>query len=176
MAQDWLAPHALRYRYLMLTAAARCDLHGLIVGTDGRCTRCIKEEARGHTLRIYRLIGAVSGIVLFLFGLFHVVTTIRSSLIGREASSVAAVTSTAPASDAVLVYTTSSCPWCRKAKAWLDQRGVAYTERNVDQDPEAETEFKRLAGGHGVPTFVVNGTVQSGYSVAWLESTFPRKP
>ncbi len=35
----------------------------------------------------------------------------------------------------VLIYTTSWCPFCRRAKALLKEKGVAFTELDIEADP-----------------------------------------
>ena len=54
----------------------------------------------------------------------------------------------------VVVYTSSTCPYCTLAKEYLDEKGVEYTEKNVQNDPEARKEL--MAMGHmGVPVVVI---------------------
>ena len=37
----------------------------------------------------------------------------------------------------VVIYTTTSCVYCRSAKAWFSARGVPYTEVDVTGDDAA---------------------------------------
>lgn len=37
----------------------------------------------------------------------------------------------------VEIYTWSTCPFCRRAKKLLDQKGIPYTEYNIDDDEAA---------------------------------------
>lgn len=53
----------------------------------------------------------------------------------------------APASGGVLIYATSHCPHCRAAKALLSGKGVAFTEIDVDRDPEAARAMVAASGG-----------------------------
>lgn len=39
---------------------------------------------------------------------------------------------------------TPSCTSCRKAKAWLDEHEVEYTERNIFVDPLSKAELKYI--------------------------------
>jgi GrxC family glutaredoxin len=58
----------------------------------------------------------------------------------------------------VEIYTTGFCPYCLKAKALLDKKGVAYVERRVDQDPALVDEAVRRSGGRTtVPQIFING-------------------
>jgi glutaredoxin 3 len=52
---------------------------------------------------------------------------------------------------AVVIYTTTYCPYCIRAKRLLDSKQVAYREINVDNDPAQRREMTRLAGRHTVP-------------------------
>lgn len=56
------------------------------------------------------------------------------------------------------MYTTSWCGDCRRAKRFLRERGVAFREVNIDEEPDAEELVLRVNQGHRkVPTFDVNG-------------------
>ena len=37
----------------------------------------------------------------------------------------------------VTVYSKNNCPFCVRAKALLESRGVPYTEVNIENDPES---------------------------------------
>jgi glutaredoxin len=37
----------------------------------------------------------------------------------------------------VTIYSKNNCPFCDRAKALLESRGVAYTEVNIENDPES---------------------------------------
>jgi glutaredoxin 3 len=47
----------------------------------------------------------------------------------------------------VTIYTTPWCPYCKAAKALLAQKGVAFTEIDVDGKPELRQEMTARAGG-----------------------------
>lgn len=65
----------------------------------------------------------------------------------------------------VTFYSASWCGWCRKTRALLTELGVAYSERDIDKDPNARSEMLRLTGGAlGVPVLDIGGTVVRGYS------------
>lgn len=77
----------------------------------------------------------------------------------------------------VKMYTTTWCPDCRMAKRFLDQRGIAYDEINIEETPGA-AEFV-MSVNHGkrkVPTFVVGSDSFhcSPYNQAILEEKFGR--
>lgn len=56
------------------------------------------------------------------------------------------------------LYTTAWCGDCRRAKQFLNERGVAFAEINVDEDPEAEELVLRVNNGRRkVPTIHFDG-------------------
>ncbi len=58
----------------------------------------------------------------------------------------------------IKMYTTTWCPDCRLAKRFLDERGVAYQEINIDRNPEAvDIVMKATGGKRQVPTFDIDG-------------------
>jgi regulatory protein spx len=44
----------------------------------------------------------------------------------------------------VTLYVTPSCTSCRKAKAWFEEYGIEYTERNILADPLTVDEIKAI--------------------------------
>jgi glutaredoxin 3 len=57
----------------------------------------------------------------------------------------------------VEIYTTALCPYCRRAKALLDKKGVAYTEYEVDVTPgKLDEMLKRSAGRGTVPQIFID--------------------
>ena len=44
----------------------------------------------------------------------------------------------------VTLYTSPSCTSCRKARAWLEEHTIAYTERNIFSEPLTIDEIKNI--------------------------------
>ncbi|GGZ48727.1 glutaredoxin 3 [Paraglaciecola chathamensis] len=56
----------------------------------------------------------------------------------------------------VEIYTKGHCPYCHRAKALLEQKGVTYTEFKVDVQPELRPEMiTRANGGSTVPQIFI---------------------
>jgi glutaredoxin 3 len=53
------------------------------------------------------------------------------------------------------LYVKTWCPWCVRAKAWLDERGYRYEEIDVEADAKDYDEMIRLSGQRFTPTLVV---------------------
>lgn len=68
----------------------------------------------------------------------------------------------------ITVFTSNTCPYCTLAKNYLNEKGVAYTEKNVQTDKEARKEL--MAMGHmGVPVLIVNGEEIVGFDKEKLD-------
>ncbi|MEV0601147.1 glutaredoxin domain-containing protein [Streptomyces sp. NPDC050315] len=56
----------------------------------------------------------------------------------------------------VTMYSTTWCGYCRRLKSQMDREGIAYTEVNIEQDPESAKLVEQVNGGNQlVPTVVV---------------------
>ncbi|NLL29870.1 MAG: glutaredoxin family protein [Clostridiales bacterium] len=63
----------------------------------------------------------------------------------------------------VKVYSTSSCPWCVKAKNYLKSINVEFEEFNVQDDMEAREEMVSKSKQMGVPVLDINGKIIVGF-------------
>lgn len=64
----------------------------------------------------------------------------------------------------IVIYTRPGCPYCAAAKADLQQRGLPYTEHNVQADATALRNMLKLNGGRRqVPTIIQDGRVTMGF-------------
>ena len=61
------------------------------------------------------------------------------------------------------MYTTDWCPYCIRAKALLEQKGVEFEEVNLAGDPKFREKIQALTGGWTVPQIVIDGTPIGGY-------------
>lgn len=60
----------------------------------------------------------------------------------------------------VTVYSTSWCGYCRIAKRFLDDQGIAYTEIDIDADEAAALRVEQWNNGNRVvPTIDFGGAV-----------------
>jgi glutaredoxin len=69
----------------------------------------------------------------------------------------------------VVIYTTSWCPSCVRAKEFLAKRGVHYREVDVESSREANEEFGRY-GGNGVPLILVGSRQFRGFNPRALDA------
>lgn len=55
----------------------------------------------------------------------------------------------------IKVYTTTTCPYCRMEKEFLDSKRVKYENIFIDQNPEKVEEMMKISGQMGVPFTVI---------------------
>jgi glutaredoxin-like YruB-family protein len=63
----------------------------------------------------------------------------------------------------VRVYSTTTCPYCKMAKEFLDEKGVSYDDLDVAVDAGARDEMIKKSGQMGVPVIDVDGEVIIGF-------------
>jgi glutaredoxin len=66
------------------------------------------------------------------------------------------------ASTRVVVYGTSTCPFCAKARAHLAKQQVAFADFNVDKSAAANQQFKALKGA-AVPVILIGDRLITGF-------------
>src|SRR5512147_398663 len=63
----------------------------------------------------------------------------------------------------IVLYCTAWCGDCRAARRFLNERGIAYEEIDIDMDPAAaEIVMKLNDGMRKVPTLDIEGKIVSG--------------
>ncbi len=66
----------------------------------------------------------------------------------------------------VIIYTTSWCPYCNRAKALLRSKEIEFDEIDVTDDPEKRAEMERLSQRRTVPQIFIDGRAIGGYDDA----------
>lgn len=65
------------------------------------------------------------------------------------------------------IYVTSWCPYCKRAIAYLNAKGVKYNEYDIENDSNAAARKKALAPNYnGIPLAVIYGKTIMGFSEA----------
>lgn len=63
----------------------------------------------------------------------------------------------------VKIYSTATCPFCKMAKQFLTEKGIAFEDFDVGEDEEKRNEMVEKSGQMGVPVIDVNGTIIVGF-------------
>ena len=61
------------------------------------------------------------------------------------------------------IYTTGTCPYCVRAKALLQAKGLDYTEVNITEDPSLAEEMVARSNQRSVPQIFIDGESIGGY-------------
>ncbi len=73
----------------------------------------------------------------------------------------------------VIVYTSSTCPYCTMTKDYLRDKNVEFEEKNVQTDAVARDEL--IAKGYtGVPVTVINGEEIVGFDKRKLDTALDK--
>jgi len=68
----------------------------------------------------------------------------------------------------VKVYSTPTCPWCKKAKQFLQSNNVPFQNLDVASDKAARDEMIKKTGQLAVPVVEIDGETTVGYDENWL--------
>ncbi len=63
----------------------------------------------------------------------------------------------------IKVYSTHHCPWCVRAKALLDARGLDYEEINISADTDRTREMVERSGRRTVPQIFIDDQPIGGF-------------
>lgn len=74
----------------------------------------------------------------------------------------------------VSLYSTPSCVYCRLAKDYFRQNGIAFSEYNVAADHRKADEMVRKSGQMGVPVIEINGKVIVGFNKPEIDRALKR--
>lgn len=77
----------------------------------------------------------------------------------------------APTVKRVLMYSTQRCGYCKKARNYFAANHIAFTEKKIDQDKEANKEYQELHAT-GVPIIFVGRKRMDGFSEGSFENLY----
>ncbi len=69
----------------------------------------------------------------------------------------------------VVIFTTPTCSWCRRAKQYLQEKKVRFKEVDVSRDESAARDLVRMTGQMGVPVILVGSRPIVGFDRAQLD-------
>jgi glutaredoxin len=76
----------------------------------------------------------------------------------------------------VVMYCTPWCPGCRRARAYLEEKGIAYVEVDISKDRTAAARVREWANGfETTPTFNIRGQILVNFDQFRLEKLLAKK-
>ncbi len=73
------------------------------------------------------------------------------------------------ADNKVVIYSTPTCPYCKRAKEYLSQKGISYNDIDVAQDKEKAKEMIQKSGQMSVPVIIIDDEIIVGFEQALLD-------
>lgn len=74
----------------------------------------------------------------------------------------------------VVLFSTSTCSWCRRAKRYLRENRVRFKEVNIERDPKAAQDLLKKTGQMGVPVIKIGGRWIVGFDQPAIEKELAR--
>lgn len=68
-----------------------------------------------------------------------------------------------------IIYTTITCPFCKMAKNYFQEHGIAYEEKDVTNDPALQQEMIQKSGQLAVPVIDIGGKIIVGFQKDQIE-------
>lgn len=78
----------------------------------------------------------------------------------------------ADAQGRVILYRTAWCGYCKRAASHMQQRGIAFLERDIESDPAIRAEYNRYGGTGGVPLMVFGQNTMAGFAAAEFDRVY----
>jgi glutaredoxin 3 len=75
----------------------------------------------------------------------------------------------------VLLFSTSTCSWCRRAKRHFREKRVPFKEINVERDPDAARDIARKTGQTGVPVIKIGSKWIVGFDRERIDEELARR-
>jgi glutaredoxin len=74
------------------------------------------------------------------------------------------------------IFVTDRCPYCKKATAYLKEKGKTFKEYNVEHDSAAAKRLRSLTEYTGVPFTLLCGQQLRGFSPASFDAALSKCP
>lgn len=74
-----------------------------------------------------------------------------------------------------VIFSTSTCSWCRRAKRYFRERGVSFKEINVERNPGAARDLVRKTGQSGVPVIKIGNAWIVGFDRERIDRELARR-
>jgi glutaredoxin 3 len=75
----------------------------------------------------------------------------------------------------VILFSTTTCSWCRRAKKYLKENKIPFKEINVERDPSAARDVARKTGQTGVPVIKIGSKWIVGFDKTTIERELARE-
>ncbi len=63
----------------------------------------------------------------------------------------------------VLIYSSSTCPYCYVVKDYLTSKGITFEEIDLDEQPKKRKEMEEISGQKNIPVILINNEAVCGW-------------
>lgn len=74
----------------------------------------------------------------------------------------------------IIVYSTTTCPYCVMVKEWLKQKKIDFIDYNVGSNQTKAKEMIQKSGQMGVPVIEINGKIIIGFDKPAIEDALKK--
>ena len=75
----------------------------------------------------------------------------------------------------VVLFSTSTCSWCHRAKRYFTEHRVPFKEIDVERDQQAARDIARKTGQTGVPVIKIGSAWIVGFDKEKIDATLGLK-
>jgi len=79
--------------------------------------------------------------------------------------------STVSHSQNVVMYSTSWCGYCKKARTYFERKNITYADYDIEKNSTAKEQYKAM-GATGVPVILVGKKRMNGFSEKGFENIY----
>jgi glutaredoxin 3 len=70
----------------------------------------------------------------------------------------------------IIVYSATWCAFCHAAKEYFDKLGIAYEDRDIEQNAEYAEQSVSKSGQRGIPVIDIDGDIIVGFDRAKIDN------
>jgi glutaredoxin len=196
--------------------ARRCNIHGLVAGSDGRCVICRRGDDMlpkpsqaliSPTTWLIVGVGVVTG-SLMIWGLNRIQERLDNKRTAQAEAPIrpanepapppepvatgwkrrpepASIATSEPTTTAdedpdaqleaakktvkITLYGTSWCPHCKRARRFMNEKGLAFTDLDIESSPTDKVLLESINPKASIPTLDIEGEVMIGWSTPRFE-------
>lgn len=74
----------------------------------------------------------------------------------------------------VKVYSTPTCPYCKKTKEWMKEKKVKFTDIDITEEDKDREEMIDKSGQLGVPVIDIDGEIIVGFQPKKFEAALKK--
>ena len=75
----------------------------------------------------------------------------------------------------IVIYSTPTCPYCKRAKDYFQRKNIPFIEHDVAKDRKSAKEMIKKSGQMGVPVIEFHGEIIVGFNQSHLDELLAKR-